>query len=153
MPRLYDPESDLCDQVNLLGDFAGGSYNCALGILLALFERTGSGSGQVVDAAMLDGAAYLTSFIHAMRSAGQWRDEAGTNTIDTGAPFYDTCVHVLAHSCVECGWVTGYIWLDHYSWSYSCVVRVAVHEWRGYASIVQMHCPFPRCAVGARALQ
>jgi alpha-methylacyl-CoA racemase len=76
--------------INLLGDFAGGGMLCALGIALALLERARSGQGQVVDAAMVDGAAYLSTFVYKFRNAGMWRDERGTNLLDGGAPFYDT---------------------------------------------------------------
>jgi alpha-methylacyl-CoA racemase len=76
--------------VNLLGDFAGGGMSCALGITMALFERTRSGEGQVIDAAMVDGASYLASFLFGFRHAGILDDERGTNLLDTGAPFYDT---------------------------------------------------------------
>src|SRR5262249_36312009 len=76
--------------VNLLGDFAGGGMLCALGVCLALLERGHSGRGQVVDAAMVDGAAYLSTFVYKFRNSGMWRDERGTNLLDTGAPFYDT---------------------------------------------------------------
>jgi alpha-methylacyl-CoA racemase len=75
--------------VNLLGDFAGGGMLCALGICLALLERHQSGRGQVVDAAMVDGAAYLASFVYKFRNSGMWRDERGTNLLDSAAPFYD----------------------------------------------------------------
>ena len=76
--------------VNLLGDFGGGGMLLALGILAALLERNSSGLGQVVDAAMVDGSALLTSFIYGMRAAGSWQDKRGSNTLDGGAPFYDT---------------------------------------------------------------
>ena len=76
--------------VNLLGDFAGGGMACALGIVLALFERTRSGRGQVIDAAMVDGAAGLATFLFGFQAAGLWSEERGTNLLDTGAPFYDT---------------------------------------------------------------
>lgn len=76
--------------INLLGDFAGGGMLCALGIALALFERSRSGVGQVIDAAMVDGAAHLSSFLYKFRSAGFWSDDRGTNMLDSGAPFYDT---------------------------------------------------------------
>ncbi len=76
--------------VNLLGDFGGGGMLLALGILAALVERASSGLGQVVDAAMVDGSALLTSFIYGMRAAGTWQDSRGTNLLDGGAPFYDT---------------------------------------------------------------
>ena len=76
--------------LNLLGDFAGGGAFLALGILAAVVERQASGAGQVVDAAMVDGASTLMAFIHGMRAAGQWPGERGTNLLDGGAPFYDT---------------------------------------------------------------
>ncbi len=76
--------------VNMLGDFAGGGMLCAMGIVLALFERTRSGVGQVVDAAMVDGAANLAAFLYGFHAAGYWSDEAGTNLLDSGSHFYDT---------------------------------------------------------------
>lgn len=76
--------------INLLGDFAGGGLFCAVGILLALLARAQSGQGQVVDAAMLDGAAHLATVIFKLRSVSWWRDERGTNMLDGAAPFYDT---------------------------------------------------------------
>jgi alpha-methylacyl-CoA racemase len=76
--------------VNLLGDFGGGGMLMALGICAALVERAASGRGQVVDAAMVDGSALLTSFILGMGAAGLWQDQRGVNLLDTGAPFYDT---------------------------------------------------------------
>jgi len=78
--------------VNLLGDFGGGGMLMALGILAALVERARSGLGQVVDAAMVDGSALLTSFIYGLRAAGGWQDKRGVNLLDGGAPFYDTYV-------------------------------------------------------------
>jgi len=76
--------------VNLLGDFGGGGMLLALGILAALVERAGTGLGQVVDAAMVDGSALLTSFLYGMRASGTWQDNRGSNLLDGGAPFYDT---------------------------------------------------------------
>ncbi len=75
--------------VNLLGDFAGGGMLCAMGVAMALFERERSGKGQVVDSAMVDGAANLATFIFGFHEAGYW-SERGTNMLDTGAPFYET---------------------------------------------------------------
>ncbi|MBR8740548.1 CaiB/BaiF CoA-transferase family protein [Nocardiopsis sp. MG754419] len=75
--------------INLLGDFAGGTMFTVTGILAALVERQGSGRGQVVDAAMVDGSALLMSMVHEDRARGEWRDERGTNYLDTGAPWYD----------------------------------------------------------------
>ena len=73
---------------NLIGDFGGGGMLMALGILAALVERSSSGKGQVVDAAMVDGAAQLASFIFGMRGAGAWNEPRGENLLDGGAPFY-----------------------------------------------------------------
>ena len=76
--------------LNLVADFGGGGMLLAVGVLAALLERERSGRGQVVDAAMVDGAALLATFIHGLRAAGAWRDERGSNLLDGGAPFYDT---------------------------------------------------------------
>lgn len=76
--------------INLLGDFGGGGMLLAVGVLAALLECERSGRGQVVDAAMVDGAALLASFIHGLRAAGAWQDQRGSNVLDGGAPFYDT---------------------------------------------------------------
>src|SRR5215470_12569979 len=76
--------------LNLVGDFGGGGMLLAIGVLAALVERQRSGLGQVVDAAMVDGSALLTSFIYGLRARGGWRDERGENLLDGGAPFYDT---------------------------------------------------------------
>lgn len=75
--------------LNIIGDFAGGGMLLALGVLAALYERERSGRGQVVDAAMTDGSALLTTFLHSMRSAGSWPGPRGTNMLDGGTPFYD----------------------------------------------------------------
>ncbi|MEV0680567.1 CaiB/BaiF CoA-transferase family protein [Actinosynnema sp. NPDC050436] len=75
--------------LNLVGDFGGGGLLLAVGVLAALHERERSGRGQVVDAAMVDGAALLTTFLHGMKAAGAWPGERGTNLLDGGAPFYD----------------------------------------------------------------
>ena len=75
--------------LNLVGDFGGGGMLLALGIVAALLESRTSGEGQVVDAAMVDGAALLTTMFHGMKAMGVWTDDRGTNLLDTGAPFYD----------------------------------------------------------------
>ena len=74
---------------NLLGDFAGGSLYLVIGVLAALYEAQHSGQGQVVDAAIVDGSAHLTTMMLGALAAGAWRQERGTNLLDTGAPFYD----------------------------------------------------------------
>jgi alpha-methylacyl-CoA racemase len=76
--------------LNLVGDFGGGGMLLTVGILAALLERHSSGRGQIVDAAMVDGAALLTAFIHGVRADGNWIEERGANLLDGGAPFYDT---------------------------------------------------------------
>jgi alpha-methylacyl-CoA racemase len=75
--------------LNLVGDFGGGALYLAVGILSALLEASRSGRGQVVDAAMVDGAASLLTMFHGMAAAGTWMDERGVNLLDGGAPFYD----------------------------------------------------------------
>jgi alpha-methylacyl-CoA racemase len=75
--------------LNLVGDFGGGGMLLAYGIVCALVERATSGLGQVVDAAMVDGSAALMAIFHGARQAGWWKEERGTNMLDTGAHFYD----------------------------------------------------------------
>ncbi|KAI8335721.1 CoA-transferase family III domain-containing protein [Chlamydoabsidia padenii] len=75
--------------LNLLADFAGGGLMCVMGILMALLERTKSGKGQVVDANMTSGTAYLNTFPYLMRRQGLvWSGDRGTNMLDGGAHFY-----------------------------------------------------------------
>jgi alpha-methylacyl-CoA racemase len=76
--------------LNLVGDFGGGSMLLVTGILAALWERSASGLGQVVDAAMVDGTAMLSQLILSMRAAGAWTGARASNLLDGGAPFYDT---------------------------------------------------------------
>jgi alpha-methylacyl-CoA racemase len=76
--------------LNLVGDFGAGSMLLLAGVLAALWERAGSGQGQVVDAAMVDGTAMLSQLVLSMRGAGVWRDRRASNLLDGGAPFYDT---------------------------------------------------------------
>jgi len=75
--------------INMVGDFGGGGMLMAVGILAALLERDRSGAGQVVDAAMIDGAAMQTVLLHGLLAEGLWTDERGVNMLDGGAPFYD----------------------------------------------------------------
>lgn len=76
--------------LNLVGDFGGGGMFLAFGIVCALLEAKTSGEGQVVDAAMVDGAAVLMTMFHAFTAMGIWNPERGTNMLDSGAHFYDT---------------------------------------------------------------
>jgi alpha-methylacyl-CoA racemase len=75
--------------INLIGDFGGGGMLLAFGVATALVEAQRSGKGQVVDAAMVDGAAVLMTMIHAFRAMGIWEDNRGTNLLDTGAYYYE----------------------------------------------------------------
>jgi alpha-methylacyl-CoA racemase len=76
--------------LNLLGDYAGGGAVAAFGIVAALYESAKSGLGQVLDASMVDGTALLSAKIQGLRAAGLFSDKAGTNTLDSGAPFYES---------------------------------------------------------------
>jgi alpha-methylacyl-CoA racemase len=75
--------------LNLVGDFGGGGMLLAFGVACALHEAQRSGRGQVIDAAMVDGAALLAAMFHGFLAAQQWSEERGTNILDTGAPWYD----------------------------------------------------------------
>jgi alpha-methylacyl-CoA racemase len=75
--------------LNLVGDFGGGGMLMAFGVACALVETARSGEGQVVDCAMVDGAAVLMQMMYGMRAMGVWKDERGTNLLDSGAHFYD----------------------------------------------------------------
>jgi alpha-methylacyl-CoA racemase len=76
--------------LNIGADFGGGSMFLLVGILAALVERQTSGQGQVVDAAMVDGASSLVTMVYGMLGAGRWQDRRAVNLLDGGAPFYDT---------------------------------------------------------------
>jgi len=75
--------------LNLIGDFGGGALYLALGVVAGLLEAQKSGKGQVVDAAMVDGAASLMTAIYGLRASGIWSDKRGENILDTGAHYYD----------------------------------------------------------------
>jgi len=75
--------------LNLVADNGGGAMLLLVGLLSALWESQRSGKGQVVDAAMIDGAAILMSLFHSLRNQGSWSMERGVNILDSGAPFYD----------------------------------------------------------------
>ncbi len=76
--------------INMVGDFGGGGMMLAFGMLAALRHAAATGQGQVIDAAMTDGAATLSAMIWGFRANGMWTDERGVNLLDTGAHFYDT---------------------------------------------------------------
>jgi alpha-methylacyl-CoA racemase len=74
--------------MNLVGDFGGGAMMCAVSILSGITHARATGTGQVVDVAMVDAAAWLATVVHTLRAMGQWRGR-GENLLDTGAPFYE----------------------------------------------------------------
>jgi alpha-methylacyl-CoA racemase len=76
--------------LNYVGDFGGGAMMLGFGVLCAVLEARASGTGQVVDAAMTDGSALLSSMIYGMKAAGQWSNGRGENLLDGGAHFYNT---------------------------------------------------------------
>jgi alpha-methylacyl-CoA racemase len=76
--------------LNLVGDFGGGGMLLAFGIACGVIEARASGRGQVVDAAMIDGASLLATMFSGMLAAGQWSEVRGENVLDSGAPWYDT---------------------------------------------------------------
>ena len=75
--------------LNLVGDFGGGGMLLGFGIACALFEASRSGKGQVVDAAMVEGASLLAAMFHGFLKVGEWSEARGANILDTGAPWYD----------------------------------------------------------------
>ena len=85
--------------LNLVADFGGGGMLLVVGVLAALVERSVSGEGQVVDAAMVDGAALLMAPLFGAWSSGFWSADRGTNLLDSGAPFYD------CYECADGGWL------------------------------------------------
>tara|TARA_R110001606_G_scaffold261206_3_gene409239 strand:- start:981 stop:2120 length:1140 start_codon:yes stop_codon:yes gene_type:complete len=84
------PDSPPPPPLNYVGDFGGGAMMLAFGILAAVHESRASGRGQVVDAAMTDGAALLSAMMYGMKAAGQWSNQRGANLLDGGTHFYDT---------------------------------------------------------------
>jgi len=85
--------------LNLVADFGGGGMLLAVGVLAAVVERSSSGRGQVVDAAMVDGAALLMAPLFGAWASGYWSAERGTNLLDSGAPFYD------CYRCADGRWL------------------------------------------------
>ncbi|MFH9296971.1 CaiB/BaiF CoA transferase family protein [Streptomyces sp. NPDC017520] len=90
LSMIGKPDEPPVVPANLLGDYAGGSLYLVIGVLAALQHARAHGEGQVVDAAIVDGAAHLATMIHGMLAAGSWQDRRGTNLLDGGCPFYGT---------------------------------------------------------------
>ncbi|WP_338900194.1 CaiB/BaiF CoA-transferase family protein [Streptomyces sp. TG1A-60] len=84
------PDTPPVAPANLLGDYAGGSLYLVVGVLAALHHARATGAGQVVDAAIVDGTAHLSTMIHGMLAAGGWQDRRAANLLDGGCPFYGT---------------------------------------------------------------
>lgn len=86
--------------LNLLGDFGGGTMFLVFGIMAAIYERQHSGRGQVVDAAMIDGVANLTTSLFTQRASGRYQPQRASNLLDGGAPFYEV------YRCADGGWIS-----------------------------------------------
>jgi alpha-methylacyl-CoA racemase len=86
--------------INMIGDFGGGGMLLAFGMVAALLSAAKSGRGQVIDAAMTDGAALLMAMIWGFYGTGMWKDARGVNLLDTGAHFYDT------YQCMDGGYIS-----------------------------------------------
>jgi alpha-methylacyl-CoA racemase len=89
LEQIGRPGTPPTPPLNLLGDFGGGGLLMVMGILAALHERTNSGQGQIVDAAMVDGASLLMSMMHGLHAQQLWNDERATNMFDGSAAYYD----------------------------------------------------------------
>lgn len=90
MLHAIGPEGRPVPPLNLVGDFGGGGMLLAFGIVAGVLEAFRSGKGQVVDAAMVDGASLLGSMFHGLRQIDAWHDRRESNRLDGGAPFYGT---------------------------------------------------------------
>jgi len=90
LAAIGHPDERPVPPLNLVGDFGGGGMMLAFGVLAAIFEAQRSGRGQVVDAAMIEGASLLTTMFWGMTAAKQWSLRRGENVLDSGAPWYDT---------------------------------------------------------------
>ncbi len=97
--------------LSLVADYGGGALYLALGVVAAILEARSSGRGQVVDAAMIDGAASLLTVTYGMLAAGLWRDERGANVIDGGAPFY-ACYETKDRKWISLGPLEPQFWAE-----------------------------------------
>lgn len=87
---IGSPDEPPAVPANLVGDYAGGSLYLVVGVLAALHHARATGTGQVVDAAIVDGTSHLSAMIHGMLAAGGWQDRRGANLLDGGCPYYGT---------------------------------------------------------------
>ena len=88
LSMMGEPDRPPRPPLNLVGDYGGGAMLLVTGVLAGLLEARTTGRGRVVDAAMTDGSALLTSLFHALAARGLWNEARGTNLLDGGAPFY-----------------------------------------------------------------
>jgi alpha-methylacyl-CoA racemase len=88
--HTFGPSEKPMAPVNVVGDYGGGGMLLAFGLLAGILSARSTGKGQVIDAAMVDGAAILSAMTYAMYGIGMWRDERGVNVLDGAAHFYDT---------------------------------------------------------------
>lgn len=84
------PDAPPSPPLNLVGDYGGGAMLLAVGLLAGYVEAQASGRGQVIDAAMTDGASLLSAMMYSMKAQGRWSNDRGENLVDGGAHFYDT---------------------------------------------------------------
>ena len=85
--------------VNAVGDFGGGGMLLAFGMLAGILSARATGKGQVIDCAMVDGAALLSALTWSLKAAGMWKDERGVNLLDTGRAYYDV------YRCADGKWI------------------------------------------------
>jgi alpha-methylacyl-CoA racemase len=90
LAAMGEPGAPPAPPLNLVGDYGGGSLYLVIGLLAGILEARGSGQGQVVDAAMVDGTASLMSQFYALAALGRWTERRQDNLLDGGAPFYRT---------------------------------------------------------------
>jgi alpha-methylacyl-CoA racemase len=90
LAAMGTPDAPPPPPLNVVGDFGGGGMLLAFGVVCALYEREQSGEGQVIDAAIVDGVALLSAFLHGARASGGWSARRGENLVDGGAHFYGT---------------------------------------------------------------
>ncbi|MGW0601161.1 CaiB/BaiF CoA transferase family protein [Streptomyces sp. NPDC002776] len=99
LSMIGTPDGQPVPPVNLLGDYAGGSLHLTTGVLAALLTARATGRGQVVDAAIVDGTAHLTTMFWGMLAEGIWRDARGRTLLDGGCPYYGV------HETADAGWM------------------------------------------------
>lgn len=97
---IGDRQSGPVPPLNLVGDFGGGAMYLAFGMVCGLFEAKTSNKGQVIDAAMVDGASHLMSMMYSLFNEGKWRDQRQSNMLDGAAHFYG------CYECADGKWIS-----------------------------------------------